>query len=291
MHNKSITEKIENGEFEILVETGVTNKKQKVMALESLIIQFKRYSRKLEQITPTKLGKLLPIVMIDGEFSIAVGMVLDDQGSLLDTANSIEESARQEIIDKFKEAEKTSISSIKDGNKIARDMLKSKISLEELEVRLVGVADESVVRSAIDSARDAKTNLDFKHCSQTIGGSLDIPKDVAGSQKISFQNCRIAAFAGNNDFDIEIDVESETKNPKNSIRVSCDKSSSLNELMHLAGSVSARFDCEVRAIQEIKSKKLKLMVINLPDPMQIVSVAELNVSDLKKRCQAGFDFN
>jgi hypothetical protein len=218
-------------------------------------------------------------------------MVLDDQGSLLDTADSIEESARQEIIEKFKEAEKTSISSIKDGNKIARDMLKSKISREELEERLVDVADESVARSAIDSARDAKTNLDFKHSSQTIGGTLDIPKDVAGSQKISYQNCRIAAFAGNNDFDIEIDVISDIGNPKNSIRVSCDKSSSLNELMHLAGSVSARFDCEVRAIQEIKSKKLKLMVINLPDPMQIVSVAELNVSDLKKRCQAGFDFN
>lgn len=291
MDYKSINEKIADGEFEIFVETGVTNKKQKFMTLESLIIQFKRYSRKLEQITPSKLGKLLPIVMIDGEFSIALGMVLDDQGSLLDTADSIEESARQEIIEKFKEAEKTSISSIKDGNKIARDMLKSKISREELEERLVDVADESVARSAIDSARDAKTNLDFKHSSQTIGGSLDIPKDVAGSQKISYQNCRIAAFAGNNDFDIEIDVESETKNPKNSIRVSCDKSSSLNELMHLAGSVSARFDCEVRAIQEIKSKKLKLMVINLPDPMQIVSVAELNVSDLKKRYQAGFDFN
>lgn len=291
MDNKSITEKIANGEFEIFVETGVTNKKQKFMTLESLIIQFKRYSRKLEQITPSKLGKLLPIVMIDGEFSIAVGMVLGDQGSILETANSIEESARQEIIEKFKEAEKTSISSIKDGNKIARDMLRSKISREELEERLVDVADESVVRSAIDSARDAKTNLDFKHSSQTIGGSLDIPKDVAGSQKISYQNCRIVALAGNDEFDIEIADDSEIRNPQNSIRVSCDKSSPLNVLMRLAEVVSARFDCELRVIEEIKSKKLKLMVINLPDPMQIVFVAESNVSDLKKTYQSGFGFN
>jgi len=290
MHNKSISEKIANGEFEIFVETGVTNKKQKFMTLESLIIQFKRYSRKLDQITPSKLGKLLPIVMIDGEFSIAAGMVLEDQGSLLETAKSIEESARQEIIEKLKEAEKTSIASIKEGNRIAKDMLKSKISREELEERLVDVSDEGVVRSVIDSARYTKTIIDFKHSSQTIGGSLDIPKDVVGSEKISYQNCRIVAFAGNYDFDIEVDVESETRTPKNSIRVSCDKSSSLNMLMHLAGSVSARFDCELRAIEEIKSKKLKLMVINLPEPMQILSAVESNVSDLKKTYQSGFDF-
>jgi hypothetical protein len=61
--------------------------------------------------------------------------------------------------------------------------------------------------------------------------------------------------------------------------------------MHLAGSVSARFDCELRAIEEIKSKKLKLMVINLPEPMQILSAVESNVSDLKKIYQSGFDFN
>ncbi len=290
MDYKSINEKIANGEFEIFVEAGVTDKKQKFMSLDSLVHQLKRYSSKLNQITPSKLGKLLPIVMIDGEFSIAVGMVLDDQGSLLETAKSIEESARQEIIEKFKEAEKTSISSIEDGNKIARDMLRSKISREELEERLVDVADESVVRNVIDSARDTKTIIDFKRSSQTIGGSLDIPKDVAGSQKISYQNCRIVAFTGNNDFEIEIDVESEARNPKNSILVSCDKSSTLNVLMHLAGSVSARFDCEVRAIEEIKSKKLKLMVINLPEPMQILSAVESNVSDLKKTYQSRFDF-
>lgn len=290
MHNKSTSEKIAAGEFEILVETGVTNKKQKFMTLESLIIQLKRYRNKLNHITPSKLGKLLPIVMIDGEFSVAVGMVLEDQGSLLETAKSIEESARQEIIEKFKEAEKTSIASIKEGNRIAKDMLKSKILREDLVEMLVDVTDERVVRNVIDLARDTKTIIDFKHSSQTIGGSLDIPKDLAGSQKISYQNCKIVAFAGNNDFDIEIDTESETKNPKKLIRVSCDKSSSLNMLMHLAGSVSARFDCELRAIEEIKSKKLKLVVINLPEPMQILSAVESNVSELKKTYQSGFDF-
>lgn len=290
MHNKSINEKIAAGEFEILVETGVTNKKQKFMTLDSLIIQLRRYNSKLNQITPSKLGKLLPIVMIDGEFSVAIGMVLEDQGSLLETAKSIEESARQEIIEKFKEAEKTSIASIKEGNRIAKDMLKSKVLREDLAEMLVDVTDERVVRNVIDLARDSKTVIDFKNSSQTIGGSKDIPKDVAGSQKISYQNCRIVAFAGNNDFDIEIDTESETNNPKKSIRVSCDKSSSLNMLMHLAGSVSARFDCDLRAIEEIKTKKLKLMVINLPEPMQILSAVESNVSDLKKTYQSGFDF-
>jgi hypothetical protein len=290
MHNKSITQKIEDGEFEIFVETGVTNKKQKFMTLDSLIIQFRRLSSKLNQITPSKLGKLLPIVMIDGEFSIAAGRILEDQGSLLETAKSIEESARQEIIEKFKEAEKTSIGSIKEGNRVAKDMLKSKILREDLEERMLDVTDERVARNVIDLARGSKTVVDFKNSSQTIGGSLDIPKDVAGSQRISYQNCRIVTFAGKNDFDIEVDVESENKNPKKSIRVSCDKSSSLNVLMHLAGSVSARFDCEVRAIEEIKSKKLKLMVINLPEPMQILSAVESNVSDLKKTYQSGFDF-
>lgn len=290
MHNKSITEKIADGEFEIFVEAGVTNKKQKFLSLESLVHELKRYSSKLDRLTPQKLGKLLPIVVIDGEFSIALGMVLSEQGNLLEPANNIVESARQEIVEKFNEAEKTSILSIKEGNKIAKDMLKCKISLEELEERLVDVADESVVRSVIDSARDTKTVVDFKNSSQTIGGSLDIPKDVAGSQKISYQNCRIVAFAGNTDFDIEIDAESVIKNPKNPIRVSCDKSSSLNVLMHLAGSVSARFDCELRAIEEIKSKKLKLMVVNLPEPLQILSAVESNVSDLKKTYQSGFDF-
>lgn len=295
MDNKSISEKIANGEFEIFVEAGVTNKKQKFLSLESLIIQFKRYSSKLNQITPSKLGKLLPIIMIDGEFSIALGLVLSDQGSLLETANGIEESARLEIIQKFKEAEKTSISSIKDGNKIAKDMLRSKISSEELEERLVDVADESVVRNVIDLARDAKTVVDFKQSSQTIGGSLDIAKDVVSSQKYCYSNCRIVAFAGNDDFDIEIDNDSEIWNTQNStknlIRVSCDQLSPLNVLLRLAGSVSARFDCEVRFIEEIKSKKLKLIVINLPDPMQILSKVESNVSELKKTYQSGFDFN
>lgn len=290
MDNKTINEKIADGEFEIFAEAGVTNKKQKFLSLESLIHELKRYRSKLDRLTPQKLGKLLPIVTVDGEFTIALGMVLSDQGSLLEPANNIVEGARLEIIEKFKEAEKTAISSIKAGNKIAKDMLKSKVSIEDLEQKLADVPDEDVVRNVIDLARDTRTVVDYKKSSQTIGGSLDIAKDVAGSQKISYQNCRIVAFAGNYDFDIEIDDESETKNPKNSIRVSCDKSSSFNVLMHLAGSVSARFDCEVRAIEEIKSKKLKLMVINLPEPMQILSAVESNVSDLKKTYQSGLDF-
>lgn len=290
MDNKSINEKIANGEFEIFVEAGVTNKKQKFLSLESLVHQLKRYSIKLDKLTPQKLGKLLPIVMIDGELSIALGMVLSEQGNLLEPANNIEESVRLESIQKFKEAEKTSISSIKEGNKIAKDMLKSKIFREDLEQKLVDVADENVVRNVIDLARDAKIIVDFKQSSQAIGGSLDIPKNVASSQKISFLNCRIVAFSGISDFDIEIDVESKAGNPQNLIRVSCDKFSPINVLMHLAGSVSARFDCEMRAIEEIKSKKLKLMVVNLPDPIQILSAVESNVSALKKEYQSGFNF-
>lgn len=290
MDNKSINEKIANGEFEIFVEAGVTNKKQKFLSLESLVHQLKRYSIKLDKLTPQKLGKLLPIVLIDGELSIALGMVLSEQGNLLEPANNIEESVRLESIQKFKEAEKTSISSIKEGNKIAKDMLKSKIFREDLEQKLVDVADENVVRNVIDLARDAKIIVDFKQSSQAIGGSLDIPKNVASSQKISFLNCRIVAFSGISDFDIEIDVENKAGNPQNLIRVSCDKFSSINVLMHLAGSVSARFDCEMRAIEEIKSKKLKLMVVNLPDPIQILSAVESNVSALKKEYQSGFNF-
>ena len=290
MDNKSINEKIANGEFEIFVEAGVTNKKQKFLSLESLVHQLKRYSIKLDKLTPQKLGKLLPIVMIDGELSIALGMVLSEQGNLQEPANNIEESVRLESIQKFKEAEKTSISSIKEGNKIAKDMLKSKIFREDLEQKLVDVADENVVRNVIDLARDAKIIVDFKQSSQAIGGSLDIPKNVASSQKISFLNCRIVAFSGISDFDIEIDVENKAGNPQNLIRVSCDKFSSINVLMHLAGSVSARFDCEMRAIEEIKSKKLKLMVVNLPDPIQILSAVESNVSALKKEYQSGFNF-
>lgn len=288
MDKKSINEKIESGEFEIFIEAGVTNKKQKFISLQSLLEQLKRYNSKLAQLTPQKLGKLLPIVMVDGEFSICIGMVLSEQGNLLEPANNIVESARLEIIQKFKEAEKTTIASIQEGNKIAKEMLKSKISRENLEERLLNVADENVVRNVIDLARDAKTVVDFKQSSQVIGGSLDIPKDVAGSQKISYQNCKIVAYAGNSDFDIVVDVE--TGNPQNLIRVTCDKLSPLNVLMHLAGSVSARFDCELRAFEEIKSKKLKLMVINIPDPMQILSKVESNLSDLKKKYESGFDF-
>lgn len=290
MHNKSISEKIANGEFEIFVETGVTNKKQKFLSLESLIHELKRYRSKLDRLTPQKLGKLLPIVTVDGEFTIALGMVLSDQGSLLEPANNIVEGARLEIIEKFKEAEKTAISSIKAGNKIAKDMLKSKVSIEDLEQKLADVPDEDVVRNVIDLARDTRTVVDYKKSSQTIGGSLDIAKDVAGSQKISFQNCIIVAIHGNGDFDIVINVENENVNPHNSIRVRCDKFSQLNVFMLLAGSVSAKFDCEVRAIEEIKSKKLKLMVINLTDPMQILSKVESNLTDLKKICQTGFEF-
>ena len=290
MDNKSINEKIEKGEFEIFVEAGVTNKKQKFLSLESLVHQLKRYSIKLDKLTPQKLGKLLPIVMIDGELSIALGMVLSEQGNLLEPANNIEESVRLESIQKFKEAEKTSISAIKEGNKIAKDMLKSKIFREDLEEKLVNVADENVVRNVIDLARDTKIIVDFKQSSQAIGGSLDIPKNVASSQKISFLNCRIVAFSGNSDFDIEIDVEDGAGNPQNLIRVSCDKFSQINVLMHLAGSVYARFDCEIRAIEEIRSKKLKLMVVNVPDPIQILTAVESNVSALKKEYQSGFNF-
>ena len=47
----------------------------------------------------------------------------------------------------------------------------------------------------------------------------------------------------------------------------------------------------MRVIEEIKNRKLKLMVINLPDPMQILASVESNLTELKKTIQIGFDFN
>lgn len=295
MGNETISEKIAKGEFEIFVEVEVTNKSQKFMTLYSLIVLLKKYNIILDKITPEKLGKLIPIVMMDGHFSIAIGRVLEDQGSLIEESGSLEESARMEVIEKFKVAEKAAIASIKEGNKIAKEMLKSTVSREELQERLSQVDDESVVRNVIDLARYTKTTIDFNRTSQTFGGNLEIPKDVVGSQKISFRNCKVVSFAGNDDFIIETDNTGDFSNPqdsrKNLTRVSCEPFSQLSMLMHLAGSVSARFDCDVRPIEEIKSKKLKLIVIKLPDPMQILSSVELNVCELKKTLQLGFDFN
>ena len=295
MDKKSINEKIAKGEFEIFVEAEVTSNSQKFMTLDSLVVILKRYITILDKITPERLGNLIPIVMTDGHFSIAIGLVLEDQGSLIEESGNLEESARREILEKFKVAEKASIASIKEGNKIAKEMLKSTISREQLEGKLMLVEDESVARNVIDLARYTKMTLDFKHASQTVGGSLEIAKDVVGTQKFSYRNCKIVSFIGNGDFDIEADNYGDYCIPqdsrKNLIRVNCDPYSKLNLLMHLAGSVSARFDCDVRVIEEIKNRKLKLMVINLPDPMQILSSVESNLTELKKTIQIGFDFN
>ena len=295
MGNETVSEKIAKGEFEIFVEAEVTSNSQKFMTLDSLVVILKRYITILDKITPERLGKLIPIVMTDGHFSIAIGLVLEDQGSLMEEPGNLEESARREILEKFKVAEKASIASIKEGNKIAKEMLKSTVSREQLEEKLMLVEDESVARNVIDLARYTKITLDFKNASQAVGGNMEIAKDVVGKEKFSYRNCKIVSFIGNGDFDIEADNSGDYCIPqdsrKNLIRVSFDPYSQLSLLMHLAGSVSARFDCDVRVIEEIKNRKLKLMVINLPDPMQILSSVESNLTELKKTIQIGFDFN
>lgn len=295
MNNDSINEKIAKGDFEIFVETGVTNKKQKFLSLDSLIIQSRQYKNKLDKLTPPRLGKLLPIVIINGELSIGLGMVLSDQGSLQDAVNDIEESARLEIIQKFNEAEKGSIASIKEGNRIAKDMLKSNISREQLGERLAAVNDMQEVRNVIDLARQTKTIVDFKHSSQIIGGSLDISKVVFANDNISLCNCKVIAIVENGEFEVEttdyIKIYERQDARKNLLRLTCDSSSPLNFLLHLSKSVSARFDCKVRVAEDVKSGKLKLIVTNLPDPMQILSTVESNLSKLKIELQLGFDFN
>lgn len=259
-----------------------------------MIILQKQYKRKLDQLIPSKLGKLLPIVMANGEFSIALGMLVDDQGSLQENQSGVMESAREEINQKFKEAEKISISSIKEGNKISKEMLRSNISRDDLTEMLTEVPDERVVRNVIDLARHPKTIVDFKHSSQTIGGSLELAKDVVANGKVRLNNCKVVGVFGYGEFDVDTEdiykIRERQDTRKNIVRVTCDPSSPLSFFMHLAGGVPARFDFEVRVTEEIKSKKLKFVVTKLVDPMQVLSAVDTNFTDLKKTLQSGFDF-
>lgn len=294
MHKISTNEKVANGDFEIFVEAEVVHKKQKFISLDSLINLQMQYKRKLDQLIPTKLGKLLPVVMLEGGISIALGLVLSEQGSLQESQSGVMESAREEVNQKFKEAEKISLASIKAGNKIAKEMLRNNMTREDLEVRLTEVEDERVIRNVIDAARYPKTTVDFKHSSQNIGGCLEIARDVVANGKIRLNNCKVVGVIGSGEFDVETEdinkIYERQDTRKNLVRVTSDPSSPLSFFMHLAGGVSTRFDFEIRVTEEIKSKKLKFIVTKLVDPMQVLSAVETNITYLKKTLQLGFDF-
>lgn len=295
MNSISINEKVANGEFEFFAEAEVVHIKQKFITLQSLLNLQMQFKNKLNRLIPTKLGQLVPIVILEGGISIALAMVFSNQDSFVEDGSGHTGSPDEEVKQKLKEAEKISNASIKEGSKIAREMLKKNFSREDLKELLSNVPDERVVRNVIDAARQNKVIVDFKGGSQVIGGGLDIPAEVVGKELVRLNNCRVVGVIGNGEFDVETDdvkkLFDRQDSRRNIVRVSTDLSSPLGFFLHMAGWSSVKFDFEVRVTEEIKSKKLKFLVMKLIDPSQILSLVESNITDIKKSLQFDLNFN
>lgn len=279
-----------NMEYIIFSETGVTKIDQKIFPLDYLHQELKKYSQILDHLTPNELGVLTPLVLTSSEFSIAIGLQPTNQGSLLDRGG-IEESARNELIDKIKDAEAKSITSIKSGNKIARKLTKRNMNVEELNEELKVGTDENITRQAIHYSRLQNMNIDFPRTSQKIGGNLKIPTHLNSSQKMKFSQCIVNQSIGGGEFEISTPdfnkVNDSSMIRKRAIRVFCDTTSLNFTLIQLAYLFHASFEFEAVITEQIKDKKRILLVTKIESD-NIIDNAEQNISELKENLSFNF---
>lgn len=278
-------------EYLIFAETSVTKVEQKTFPLDYLVDELKKYSRILENLTPSELGVLLPIVLTESEFSIALALHCNTiQGSLL-YGNGIEESARKALIEKIKAAEEKSVSSIKAGNKIARKLKDKKLSLEDLHTELEDVSDEDITRHVINLGRYPTTAIDFTNSSENVGGNFKIPSHLNSAQKIKFSNCIVKESLGGGEFEIYTPDSYKTNDnsmiKKKMIRVHCEKASVNFVLIQLAHLFQFTFEFEASIEEQIRDKKKKIMITKI-DSDKILSETESHLSEIKENLSFEF---
>lgn len=278
-------------EYLVFVETAVTKIEQRVFPLDYLVDELKKYSRILENLTPDALGIPLPVVIAEGEFSIALALQSNTtQGSLL-YGSGIEESARKALIEKIKAAEEKSVSSIRSGNKIARKLKDKKLSSEELDTELDEVSDEDITRKAINLARFPITVIDFENSSESVGGNLKIPSHLNSAQKIIFSDCVVRENLGDGEFVIYTPDAYKTKDSslikKKMIRVQCEKASINFVLVQLAHLFQSTFEFEATIQEQIRDKKKKIIITKI-DADKILSETESHISEIKENLSFEF---
>lgn len=279
-----------NKDYMIFSETGVTKIDQKIFPLDYLYQELKRCSQILDNLAPSNLGILVPLVITNSEFSVAIGLKPNNQGSILDVGG-IEESARKELIEKIKEAEAKSIQSIKSGNKIARKLTNKNMNIEELSQELENGTDENITRKAIHYGRLQNMNIDFPRASQKVGGNLKIPTHLNSSQKLKFTQCVVNENIGGGEFEIYTPdlykVNDSSMIKKRALKVFCDTTSLNFTLMQLAYLFHASFEFDAVITEQIKDKKRILLVTKI-ESESIIKNAEQNISELKENLSFNF---
>lgn len=278
-------------EFEIFAETALTKRFPKQFPLQDLIDELKKSARMLEKFIPNQLGVPIPIVMCEGDLSIALALPIKVQGSLLG-GSGIGESARQEVLEQLKIAEKISASSINVGKKIAQKLEQKNMSMEEFAEEVRNAPDEMVARATVDQERKAPMRIDFRDSSQTVGNNRKGPDHVVSERKIKYTQCVAKQNFGDGEF--ELDTPDYLKTNDNSLaknnlfNVYCDHTSPDNiKLIGLAHIFKASFGCDAVIQERLATKKRKIRVMRV-ESVEILEVSQANLDILKENALLDF---
>lgn len=280
-----------NSEYVIFNETAVTEISKNIFPLEDLIKYLNKYRRILENLSPNKLGVLIPLVIpTPSGFSIALALKPSTQGSILN-GNGIKESARNELVEKIKTAEKIAFSSIQSGKQIARKLSEKQVSKEEFDLEMQNVDDEKITREAIHLERMPPLVIDFQNTSVTVGANRKNPTHVFSSKKVKYKECFVKKSLGKGVFQIHTpDALSATDKmvSKNGlIEVSCDEHSANDTLIQLTHLLNVVFDFEGLVSDQIRTRKKFLRIAHI-DHQKITSEIEFQWTSFKENLSLDF---
>lgn len=278
-------------EYIIFIETAVTEVSQKIFPLEELMKHLNKYRRILENLTPSKLGILMPLVIQnESGFSIALALKPASQGSLL-TGNGIEESARKEQVEKIQAAEKIALSSIQSGKRLARKLSEQKVSEEEFNRDMQDVEDEKIAREAMHLERMPPSLFDYPGKSVSFEGNRKNPTHVFSDKKVTYNHCVVRKSLGNGVFQIYTPDALQAINKmvgKNGlIEVSCEEDSSNDTLIQLTHLLKAIFEFDALLSDEIRTGKKALRIAQINNE-KITSQIDAQWTDFKENLSLGF---
>lgn len=278
-------------EYIIFIETAVTEVSQKIFPLEELMKHLNKYRRILENLTPSKLGILMPLVIQnESGFSIALALKPASQGSLL-TGNGIEESARKEQVEKIQAAEKIALSSIQSGKRLARKLSEQIVSEEEFNRDMQDVEDEKIAREAMHLERMPPSLFDYPGKSVSFEGNRKNPTHVFSDKKVTYNHCVVRKSFGNGVFQIYTPDALQAINKmvgKNGlIEVSCEEDSSNDTLIQLTHLLKAIFEFDALLSDEIRTGKKALRIAQINNE-KITSQIDAQWTDFKENLSLGF---
>lgn len=278
-------------EYIIFIETAVTEVSQKIFPLEELMKHLNKYRRILENLTPSKLGILMPLVIQnESGFSIALALKPASQGSLL-TGNGIEESARKEQVEKIQAAEKIALSSIQSGKRLARKLSEQKVSEEEFNRDMQDVEDEKIAREAMHLERMPPSLFDYPGKSVSFEGNRKNPTHVFSDKKVTYNQCVVRKNLGNGVFQIytpdALQALDKMVAKNGFIEVSCEEGSSNDTLIQLTHLLKAIFEFDALLSDEIRTGKKALRIAQI-DNEKITSEIDAQWTDFKENLSLGF---